>query len=125
MADLLIVLFLIVFWVISFILKQSGKTPTHYEEDNELENFFRFPKLNITPEILKQENTKIEHRVSETIEPEKKPEAVKTEINVPRHTTKTSEIESGKLYHNMLKSKTSLRDSIIIKEILDSPVSLR
>ncbi|MDP8216627.1 MAG: hypothetical protein P9L98_04860 [Candidatus Kaelpia imicola] len=125
MADLLIVLFLIIFWVISHALKQSGKPKPQYEESNELEHLFRFPQLNIIPEALKQEDKKIEQRIAGKIEPEEKPEAVKTEVIIPKRQIKTSKFDSGKLYQDMLKSKTSLRDSIIIKEILDSPVSLR
>ncbi|MDP8253007.1 MAG: hypothetical protein P9X27_01225 [Candidatus Kaelpia aquatica] len=125
MADLLIVLFLIVFWVISYTLKQSGKPSTQYKEDNELEHLFRFPKLNIIPEALKQEDKKIEQRVISKIEPDQRSEVVKRGVVLPEHQTGTSKFDSGKLYRDMLESKTSLRNSIIIKEILDNPVSLR
>ena len=125
MVDLLIILFLIIFWVISHALKQSGKPDTQYKESSGLEHLFRFPQLNIISEALKQEDKKIEQIAAAEIEPEQEPEAVKTEVVIPKSQIKTSEFDSGKLYQNMLKSKTSLRDSIIIKEILESPVSLR
>ncbi len=125
MVDLLIVLFLIIFWVISSILKQAGKLKPPHEESSELKHLFRFPQLDIVSETLKQENKKIEHQIANKIDPEQKSEAVKTETVIPKRQTKVSKFDSGKLYQNMLKSKTSLRYSIIIKEILDSPVSLR
>jgi len=125
MVDLLIVLFLIIFWVISSILKQADKLKPPHEESSELKQLFRFPQLDIVSETLKQENKKIEHQIASKIDPEQKSETVKIEAVIPKRQTKALKFDSGKLYQNMLKSKTSLRYSIIIKEILDSPVSLR
>jgi NAD-specific glutamate dehydrogenase len=124
MIDLFIIIFLVLFWVISHISKQSNNQRAHYKEGDELKRLFRFPELNIVPETSKQKDKKIEHIVSAEPKEQEEQYTQKIEPEVKKH-PKISKTEPGKFYCNMLKSKGSLKRSIVIKDILSAPLSLR
>ncbi|MDD5614309.1 MAG: hypothetical protein PHQ54_04480 [Candidatus Omnitrophica bacterium] len=121
--DLLFIIFLIFFWVLSNLLKKPEKTVSerkkYYEKDL---GIFRLPELNIPIDFIQPEEKFVQTEPTRVSTPKaiEKQKTVKTEkIKQPLYR------EPGISWKNMLKSKTSLQNSFILKEILDKPVSLR
>ncbi|RKY34751.1 MAG: hypothetical protein DRP73_05240 [Candidatus Omnitrophota bacterium] len=108
--DLQFLIFLFILWVISWIIKKLPR-----EEKDKIVFWEEMPPR-IKPPKSKRERPPEREGISPETEvplPEKK-----TEITIPR-------TESGVKLQNLLKSKSSLKKAILIKEILDKPVSER
>lgn len=110
--DLQFLLFLLVLWFISWVIKQL---PKQKQEDKDIlwENI---PPTK--PKVKKIKTGKKPDKQEVSSQPEIQPVAEK--VKIPR-----SKTETGIKFRDLLKSKSNLKRAIILKEILDKPISER
>jgi hypothetical protein len=111
MMDLQFLLFLLVLWFISWIIK---KLPKQEQEDKVI----LWEDISPRPESKKIKPDKEPYKQKVPPQPEIQPVAKK--VKIPR-----SKTETGTKLRDLLKSKSNLKRAIILKEILDKPISER